>query len=231
MTTKEKYIEVLKTFDSFVTISDWATKVGKVYPDLLAKAEKEASQYNKKTTGLREIAARIGSGISSGSYEGLVIVDSSESPRVVMYITKEEYKQKNDFDLEKDIEPISRNEIIKKAEDTLKIKELYRIQEFHQIRDSFKKWFGLDFEVDHSNALLNMEKNGKHHADNLHLLLKFHNGKKSNSNWKRFNYKEQVIYIKKAIDFHKLVASKDRLDIEMNNEILLSLLDRLKKVY
>ena len=126
MTTKEKYIEVLKTFDSFVTISDWATKVGKSYPDLLEKAEKEASQYAKKSTGLREIAARIGSGISSGSYEGQVIVDNSESPRVVMYITKEEYKQKNDFDLEKDIEPISRNEIIKKAEDTLKIKELYR---------------------------------------------------------------------------------------------------------
>ena len=29
MKTKEKYIEVLKTFDSFVTISDWSTKAQK----------------------------------------------------------------------------------------------------------------------------------------------------------------------------------------------------------
>jgi len=43
--------------------------LGELYPDLLAKAEQEASNQLNETTGLRELAARISSGISRGAYD------------------------------------------------------------------------------------------------------------------------------------------------------------------
>jgi hypothetical protein len=64
----------------------------------------------------------------------------------------------------------------------------------------------LDFEVDHSQALLNPDSPGKHHPDNLQLLLKSHNGKKHSKNWERFSLEEQVEYITTAINLQKIVA-------------------------
>ena len=54
----EKYAEALKTFNDFITVSEWAQKVSEMYPDLYKKAEKEAREQKNDTTGLREIAAR-----------------------------------------------------------------------------------------------------------------------------------------------------------------------------
>ncbi len=38
MKIHEKYLEALKTFDGFVTVSEWAVKFGEMYPELLEKA-------------------------------------------------------------------------------------------------------------------------------------------------------------------------------------------------
>ena len=35
----EKYAEALKTFNDFITVSEWAQKVSEMYPDLYKKAE------------------------------------------------------------------------------------------------------------------------------------------------------------------------------------------------
>lgn len=66
MKIHEKYLEALKTFDGFVTVSEWAVKFGEMYPELLEKANKEAQNQKNDTTGLREIAARISSRLATG---------------------------------------------------------------------------------------------------------------------------------------------------------------------
>ncbi len=200
-----------------------------MYPDELQKANEQAANQKNDTTGLREIAARISSNISSCKWAKELSIDDSERPRKVKYISKEELEEQTDKEIEEDIEPLKRQDIINNASNELKIFELYRITEFENIQKSFKQFFGLDFEIDHAEALLNKEKQGEHHPNNLQLLLKYHNGKKNKNSWDRFTFEEQEEYIKKSIALHSLVAHK--FDIEVDNKILNSLLQRLKEIY
>jgi hypothetical protein len=103
--------------------------------------------------------------------------------------------------------------------------ERYRFDEYKSIQKGFKDYFGLD----HAQALLDKENRGNHHPDNIHLLLKYHNGKKNNKSWKRFKFNEQELYIKDAINFHSNVAN--RFDIQIDNQVLSSLISRLKDIY
>ncbi len=59
--------------------------------------------------------------------------------------------------------------------------------------------------------------------------MKYHNGKKNKNSWNRFLFEEQEDYIKKTIALHSLVA--DKFDVEIDNKILESLLNRLKEIY
>ena len=86
-------------------------------------------------------------------------------------------------------------DIINNATSKLEVYELYRITEFENIQKSFKQFFNLDFEIDHAEALLNNEKQGEHHPNNLQLLLKYHNGKKNKNSWNRFTFDEQHFYV------------------------------------
>ena len=224
----EKYAEALKTFNDFITVSEWAQKVSEMYPDLYKKAEKEAKEQKNDTTGLREIAARISSRLSAGGFKN-VFIDESERPRKVKYLTDQEQQINLERDVNDDIEPIKRSEIISQAKDNLKIFELYRLDEFRNIQKAFKDFFSLDFELDHAQALLNKKEQGNHHPDNIQLLLKFHNSKKNNKSWKRFNYERQEKYIKDAIRFHSNVA--DNFDLELDDKVLSELLKRLKSVF
>jgi len=179
MKIHEKYTEALKTFNRFITVSDWAQRVCELYPGLLVKAEKEAEAHKNDTTGLREIAARISSLLSAGNFEN-VSIDDNERPRKVKYLTSEEQQSNQEKELNDDIEPITRFEIINQAKNKLKIFEAYRIEEFKNIQKGFKEFFSLDFELDHAQALLDRESQGRHHPDNLQLMFKYHNEKKSN---------------------------------------------------
>ena len=229
MNIREKYIEALKTFDDWVIVSDWAIKVGEVYPDLLAKADLEAANQAGETTGLREIAARISSAIATGAYKNKIEVDTSERPRKVRYISEEDLVEHQTQEIEDDVAPLRRNEIIKLANESMGKLEAYRVEEFEAISKQLKQFFGLDFEVDHAKALLNKESPGEHHPDNFQLILKAHNAKKNSENWERFTLDEQIEYIETAIKLQKLVAQKFK--IEMVYEVLGSLIERLKKVY
>ena len=225
----EKYLETLKTFTDYVTISDWAIKFSEMYPDELEKANKQAANQKNDTTGLREIAARISSNISSGKWSKELSINDSERPRKVKFISKEELEEQTDKEIEEDIEPLKRQDIINNAVNKMEVFDLYKISEFENIQKAFKQFFGLDFEIDHAEALLNTEKQGNHHPSNLQLLLKYHNGKKNKKSWQRFTFDEQAEYIKKSIALHDLVA--DKFDVEIDNKILDSLLDRLKSIY
>lgn len=59
MKITEKYLEALKTFTDYVTVSEWAQRFSEMFPDELQKANEQAANQKQDTTGLREIAARI----------------------------------------------------------------------------------------------------------------------------------------------------------------------------
>ena len=228
MTKAQKYLEALKTFDAWVIVSEWAIKVGELYPDLLAEANAQAEKQANPTTGLRELAARISSRLSSGGFPE-VEVDESERPRKVRYISEADKKVLIEDELEADIEPLTRAERIRKDTESLGEYERYRIEEMETIAKQLNRFFSLDFEVDHALALLNPSQAGKHHPDNLQLLIKAHNGKKNKKNWERFTLDEQKEYIKQVISLQTMIAS--RLEIILVDDVLDSLLERLGKIY
>ena len=229
MKIHEKYLEALKTFTDFVTISEWAVKFSEMYPDELEKANKQAANQKIDTTGLKEIAARMSSRISAGGFSKTVQIDDSERPKKVKYITEDELEELIQNEIDEDVEPLRRQDIINHANDQMKVLELYRISEFENIQKAFKLFFGVDFEIDHAQALLNDDTQGEHHPDNLQFLLKYHNGKKNKNSWNRFSFEEQVDYITKTISLQSLVA--DKFDIKIDKKILESLIDRLKAIY
>ena len=234
MKMKEKYLKALKSLDGFVIVSVWAEKFGEMFPDDLKKANKEAEGQNAKketnfTTGIREIAARISSNIHSGVWHDQIEIDNSERPRMVRYIEENELQLINQKNLKEDIEPIRRDDIIRNDKNNLEIKQLYRIAQFEQITKELNKWFGTRFEVEHSKALLNQHDQGKHHPDNIQILLKSHNSKKNNKNWERFTLEKQIEYINKVIDLQKLVL--ENFNLEFEEVILEDLINRLRRIY
>ncbi|RLA48422.1 MAG: HNH endonuclease [Gammaproteobacteria bacterium] len=229
MNITEKYLEALKAIGDWVIISEWAIRFGESYPEILEKAEKEAVNQANETTGLREIAARMSSSISRGAYAGRVEIDDSERPRKVRYLPKEQQAAHLEQDINDDVAPLRRDELIKLAAGAFSAHEQYRVEEFEAISKQLKQFFGLAFEVDHSEALLNPSTPGKHHPSNLQLLLKAHNSKKNNKNWPRFSLDEQIAYIETAIKLQSLVAT--RFEIEMETEVLGALMARLKGIY
>lgn len=229
MNITEKYLVALKQIEGWAQVSEWAVKVGELYPDLLEKAEREAANQANDTTGLREIAARISSSISRGAYAGKIEINDAERPRLIRYLPENELEEHISHDVDEDTAPLRRGDIIKAALEQLGTHELYRLSEFDAISRNLKQFFGLDFEVDHAQALLNGQHPGKHHPDNFQLLLKAHNAKKNNDNWQRFTFAEQADYIKTAIKLQALVSA--RMNIDLNSDVLDSLLSRLEKVY
>lgn len=226
---REKYLEALNTFEDWVTVLEWAQRFGELNPDMLEKANREAENQINDTTGLAQLAARIGSIISQGGYEGKIEIDANERPRKVRFITEEKRVEHEQQDIEDDIAPLRRNEIIRNAMQSMGNHEQYRVTEFESIAKQLKTFFGLDFEVDHAKALLNKSDPGEHNPGNFQIILKAHNAKKNNENWERFSINEQIEYIETAIKLQGLVAS--RFNIELEKEILGSLLERLTKVY
>ncbi|MDH5573523.1 MAG: HNH endonuclease [Gammaproteobacteria bacterium] len=226
---RAKYLEALKDLGDWVIVSEWAQRFGELYPDLLEKADREAANQANETTGLREIAARISSAINHGAYENQIEIDTSERPRKVRFIPEKNREEHDIQEIEDDIAPLRRDEIIRISSLEFDNNEKYRVAEFEAISKQLKTFFGLDFEVDHAQALLNQDRSGKHHPDNLQLLLKSHNGRKNNGNWVRFSLEEQIQYIEAAIALQALVSS--RLGIDMKQEVLKSLTERLKSIY
>ncbi|TEW49572.1 HNH endonuclease signature motif containing protein [Psychromonas algicola] len=228
MKIHEQYLKAIEGYDEWLTVSEWAVRVGDLYPEILIKAEEEALNQKNDTTGLREIAARISSRLATKGFDNIEI-DTSERPKKVRYITNETKTENIEQDLEDDIAPLKRSDIIKQHIDSLTIHELYRIDELETISKKLKEYFTLDFEVDHAQALLNPDSPGQHHPDNLQLLLRSHNGKKHSKNWVRFSVDEQIDYINSAIKLQSLVAP--RMELQLEYSVLSSLLQRLKGIY
>jgi len=228
MTKSQKYLEALKSFDGWVIVSEWAVRVGELYPEILKEANEQAANQANETTGLRELAARISSRLSTGGFKD-VEIDDSERPRKVRYISPEQKEERIEEELESDIEPLTRAERIRQDMQSLSEIERYRIEEFEAIAKQLNRFFSLDFEVDHASALLHPTDPGKHHPDNLQLLIKAHNGKKNKRNWRRFTFDEQKEYIQRVVALQTMIAT--RLEIALVDDVLENLLERLEKIY
>lgn len=223
------YLEALRAINGWTTVSDWAIKVGEMFPELLEKANKEATNHKRPTTGIREIAARISSWVSTDGFAGKIEVDESERPKRVRILSEEAASHFQERSLEEDLEPLTRAQRIKTDEEALGTKEKYRIAELDTIIRQLKEFFNLDFELEHAKAILNSTDPGKHHPDNLQILLKSHNRLKSNTNWERFTLQEQIEYIKAVVQVQKLVSAKMKIDL--HDEVIGSIIERLKLVY
>lgn len=224
-----KYLEALKQVKGWVTVSEWAAKVGEIYPDVLAKAEKDAIGQKNKTTGHLELTARISTAIHRGAYSEKIEIDTSERPKRVRYVSEDESKSFAERELEEDLEPLTRLQRIRVDEEGLSTKEKYRIAEFETIISQLRSFFNLDFEFEHAKAILNKEDPGHHHPDNIQLLLKSHNRMKSSSNWDRFSLDEQIEYIKAAVHLQKMIS--DKMKIEMEDDVIEQIIERLKSIY
>jgi hypothetical protein len=225
----EKYLEVLKKINGWITVSEWAIKFGEMFPELLAKADLEAKSHKKPSTGLREIAARISSNVSTGKFTGHIEVDESERPKRVRVLSDEAVLNYIESEIETDLEPLTRAQKIRSDESKLTVKERYRISEFEGIISQLKEFFNLDFELEHAKAILNPSDPGPHHPDNMQILLKSHNRTKSNSNWERFSIKEQIEYIEAVVKVQKIVSQK--MGIDMEDDVIRSVVERIKLIY
>lgn len=225
----ERYLEALKHIDGWTTVSDWAIKFGELFPDLLEKANREAENHKRPSTGIREIAARISSYVSTGYWAGKIEVDESERPKRVRILSPEDASHYVEKEIEDDLEPLSRAQKIKSDEANLSTKEKYRLAEYEAIIDQLKSFFNLDFELEHAKALLNPKDPGRHHPDNVQILLKSHNRTKSSSNWERFSLDEQVEYIEAVVRVQKLVSK--RMGVDLQDDVVKAMIDRLRLVF
>jgi len=229
MTKAQKYLLALKDLNDWVLVSEWAEHVCEMFPDLLSTAERQAKNQARETTGVREIAARIGARVGKGGFGTDIEVDSSERPRKVRYARERKSDAELDADVADDLAPLTRSDIIRRGYESLGAAEKYRLDEFESIARQLKSFNGLEFELDHAAALLNPNNPGEHHPDNLQFLLKAHNAKKYNNNWPRFTWDEQLKYITAVVDLQSIVAK--RLDAPDDRDVLDQILDRLKHVY
>lgn len=68
-----------------------------------------------------------------------------------------------------------------------------------------------------------------HHLPNLQILFKYHNGKKIKIIGIESPMKNKKIILKNTIALHSLITGK--FDVEIDNKILTSFLNRLNEVY
>lgn len=219
----EKFIEVLQTFEQPVSILVWVQRIVERYPTILNQVN---SKTNKKMT-LRELTGFISLKVSKGEFKNLEIEDC-EPYRKVKYCSESMRTESIQKTLHKDLELITLDEHIRDDLSKLNESERYRIEELATITDQLNRYFNLNFELHHVVSLINGKKEGKYHADNLQLLTIEHMIQKKDDE-PRFTIDEQKAYIKGIIVVHTMV--KKHLDINLIDEVLDMLLERLAKVY
>lgn len=219
----EKYLEALKQIKDWTTVSDWAKKVAELYPEILKEANKQSKSYKRPSTGVREIAARIGAKFSTTTYDGLVEIDDSQRPRRVRFI-KSQISQHNQKLSEK--EEYNRSKKIRYDNKNLSSHENYRKKEFEKITKTLSKELHINFELEHAAPL---KGGGKDNPNNMQILIKAHNGKKSTSKWTRFTLEEQIDYIRALIDIQKNLEKK--MGVKLNDKIIEMVIANLRNIF
>ena len=223
MTKKERFIEVLKTFKKPVSVSTWAEKVVELYPSILSQIN---SKTNEQMT-LHELALGMGLKLSKGEFSN-VLMYNVEPNRLVEYVSENQENEYFKKSAKKDIEPILVERKMKLDMQKLVESEKYRLEELTSIATQLNRYFSLNFTLHHAHALLGETKEGRHHAENLQLLTYEHSKIKKDGETK-FSIEEQKAYIKRIISIQMMINKE--IDMNLTDEVLEMLLDRLEKVY
>ncbi len=223
MTKKEQFIDVLRSSEMPITISEWATKIVEEYPSIL----KQINGKTNETMTLKSLASSISLKVSKGEFSDIKVLDTKPY-RQVMYVSENKKNDLTKKELQKDVEYLlieeKKNEDIKKSRE----QERYRLEELENIMIQLNRYFSLNFELHHIYSLSSGKKEAKHHIDNLQLLTKEHRLLAKNK-LNRFSIEEQKAYIKRVIVLHMMINKQ--IDISLIDEVLEMLLERLGKVY
>jgi len=223
MTKQERFIEVLKTFERPVTVSEWAKRVVEHYPSILKQID---SKTNEPMT-LLALTKTMSLKVSRGEFSDVKVLDS-ESGRRIIYLTEDKKKDLLKMELIKDVEAIVLENRIEEDIKKTSSQDKYRLEELNSICTQLNKYFKLDFNLHHAESLSNSKKSGRHHISNLQLLTREHALLKKDGA-KKFSIDEQKAYIKRVISVHMMI---DRtIDINLTDDVLEMLLDRLEKIY
>ncbi len=211
MSKSEKYLEALKKIKDWTTARDWAIKVGKLYPDILKEADKQAKKQKIPSDGITQLAARIGANVINGAYKGQVdsqyYDDGRKKQKKYKYLAKSKLSPSTQRSSEKNL----RSELVKERQKNLNPHKQSRIDSFYKIAKDLKTSVGLNFEVDHAVPRKN---GGKENPDNMQILTKAHNTHKGTSKWSRFKIHEQIEYIKAVIKVESILAKKRNTKID-----------------
>jgi len=221
MTKKERFINVLSTFERPVTLSEWTNRIIEYYPAVL-------NQINSQTNELmtpKALASTLKRKLSRGEYPEVKIVDLG-AYRDRLYMVKT-----NNLTPRKGFKDIAKRRLEQRREKTTlkySTQDKYRFEEFNTICRQLNKYFGVDFKIDYAMSLLHTPKRGRDYLKSIQLLTKAHTQIKKEDT-KRFSIEEQKAYIKRVISVQMMLDRS--MDIHLTDDILEMLLDRLEKVY
>jgi hypothetical protein len=221
MTKKERFINVLRTFERPVTLSEWTNRIIEYYPVVL-------NQINSQTNELmtpKALASTLKRKVSRGEYPEVKIVDLG-SYRDRLYMVKN-----NQLNPKKEFKDITKRRLERRREKTTQkysAQEKYRFEEFNTICRQLNKYFGVDFKIDYAASLSHTPKRGRDYLEQIQLLTKEHSQIKKDDA-KRFSIEEQKAYIKRVISVQMMLDRS--MEIHLTDDILEMLLDRLEKVY
>ena len=223
VTKKEKFIEILKRFDKPVSIITWTKKIVEQYPSILTQIN---SNTNEIMT-MKELLTGISLKVSKGEFSNIHVVNHGAF-RTVQYISDDMKNSLLKKELFKDLEPLllerKMDEDIKKSTEA----DRYRLEEFSSIVDQLNRYFSLNFIFHHAKAINDSKKSGRHHIENLEILTSEHAVLKKDGQ-KRLSIEEQKAYIKRIISIHMMINKT--IDLNLTDEVLDMLLDRLEKIY
>jgi len=221
MTKKERFVNVLSTFERPVTLSEWTNRIIEYYPAILNQIN---SQTNEPMTH-KTLASTLSLKVLRGEFPEVKILDLESRKNALYMVENKNLSQGKAFKNTTKRRFDSRREKITQKYSN---QDKYRFEEFNNICRQLNKYFGLDFKLDYAQSLSHTQKRGRDYLENIQLLIKEHTLLKKDKS-KRFSIEEQKAYIKRVISVHMMLDRS--IDINLMDDILEMLLDRLEKVY
>ena len=213
MTKKERFLNVLRTFKKPVTIFEWTSKIIEKYPVILNQINSQTNEYMTHEDLITIIASKV----SKGEFPEVKVLNSGSYSNIMYTVDNKTLKR----------------EVFTKIDDTKSSKKIgenfenfsdqdkYRFDELTIICKQLNKYFKLNFNLYSIESLSN-------NINNIQLLIKEHSLLKRGIE-KRFSIEEQKVYIKRVISLQMMIDKS--IDINLTDDVLEMLLDRLEKVY
>ena len=209
MKQHEKYLKVLKTFDDYVTIKEWATEFYKVD----SSQSKDKDEVKIK---IRNIEKSISALVSTGKWSNILLIDKGTKPRKVKYIMEDNQEDNS----EKNIHLASSPKTIK----TIIFKDLMKAIEY--LPD--------DYDLPHRDEYSNFNNTKQFSGYKEYLAFEM-----AVRNKDVIDISQKLDYIEEIIENHKsLIPYKDWLlgieyweDIFDGNPPELTFKSELKKEY